>query len=43
MLYIYSDEKGPVLTLGLTSRNKVKIGYDNNIFNYKGEIAWIIH
>jgi len=41
--HIYSDENGPVLTLGLTSKKKVKIDNANNILNNKGEIALIVH
>ena len=41
--HIYSDEYGPVLTLGLTNKKTIKIDYDENILNYKGEIALIVH
>ena len=40
---IFSDEYGPVLTLGLTKRNKIKLDSENNILNFNNQIASIVH
>ena len=40
---IFSDEYGPVLTLGLTKRNKIKLDSENNILNFNNKIASIVH
>ena len=40
---IFSDEYGPVLTLGLTKRNKINLDSDNNILNFNNQIASIVH
>ena len=40
---IFSDEYGPVLTLGLTKRNKIILDSDNNILNFNNQIASIVH
>ena len=40
---IISDEYGPVLTLGLTLRKNIRLDKSNNIINYNGYIASIIH
>jgi len=40
---ISSDEYGPVITLGLTNRKNIVLDKNNNILNYNGQIASIIH
>ena len=40
---IFSDEYGKVITLGLTGRNKINLDQQQNILNFKGEIASIVH
>lgn len=40
---ISSDEYGPVITLGLTNRKNIVLDTKNNILNYNGQIASIIH
>lgn len=40
---IISDEYGPVMTLGLTLRKNIRLDKSNNIINYNGYIASIIH
>ncbi len=40
---ITNDNHGPVMTIGLTERNKISIDKDNNILNFNGQIAAVIH
>lgn len=40
---ITSDEYGPVITLGLNEGKKIHLDSDNNILNYRGQIASIVH
>ena len=40
---IFNDEYGPVLTLGLTKRNKIILDSDNNILNFNNQITSIVH
>lgn len=40
---IKSDHYGPVMTIGFTERKKIFLDSNNNILNYKGEIAPVIH
>ena len=40
---ITRDNHGPVMTIGLTERNKISIDKDNNILNFDGQIAAVIH
>lgn len=39
----FSDLNGPVMTIGLTKKGNIKIDSENNIINYKGNIASIVH
>ena len=38
-----SDNYGPIMTLGLTRKEKIIIDSDDNILNFKGEAAAVIH
>ena len=38
-----SDHYGPVMTIALTEPNKIILDLNNNIVNYKEEIALVIH
>lgn len=38
-----SDNNGPIMTIGLTDSRKIIIDSKNNILNFKGEIAAVIH
>ena len=40
---VKSDNYGPVMTIGLTEREKVKIDSKENILNFRGEIASVVH
>ena len=40
---IKKDNHGPVMTIGLTQRKKISIDNDDNILNYDGQIAAVIH
>ena len=40
---IISDNYGPVMTIGLTKREYIKLDEKNNILNFKGEIAHVVH
>ena len=40
---IKSDNYGPVMTIGLTKREKIVLDTQNNICNFRGEIAAVIH
>ena len=40
---IFSDEYGPVITIGLTRRDCVNLDSQNNILNYKNQIVSIVH
>ena len=40
---IAKDNHGPIMTIGLTKREKIFIDKDNNILNYDGQIAAVIH
>ena len=40
---IKSDNYGPIMTLSLTKKEKIKIDSNDNILNFKGEIAAVIH
>lgn len=40
---ITSDEYGPVITLGLNEGKRIHLDSDNNILNYRGQIASIVH
>ena len=42
-LIINSDGYGSVMTLGLTKRNNIRLDNENNILNYDGQVASIIH
>lgn len=40
---IFSDNCGPVITIGLTKRNNINLDSENNILNSENQIASIIH
>ena len=40
---VRSDNYGPIMTIGLTKSNDIIVDSDNNILNFKGEIASVIH
>lgn len=41
---IWSENKdGPVMTIGLTDRAKIRLDEEKNVLNYKGEVAAIVH
>ena len=42
-LKIISDKFGPVMTIGLTKRKNINLDSKNNILNYKGQVASIVH
>ena len=41
--FIFSDEYGQVLTLGLTGRNKINLDSEQNILNFNNQVASIVH
>jgi len=42
-LKISQNTNGPVMTIGLTKRENIKLDYKNNILNGEGQIASVIH
>ena len=40
---IYSNNSGPVMTIGCSHRENISIDSDGNLLNYKGEIPALIH
>ena len=40
---VKSDNYGPVMTLGITKRENIVLDSENNVLNFKGEKAAIIH
>ena len=40
---IKSDNFGPVMTIGITNRSNIILDSQDNILNFEGEIAYIIH
>ena len=42
-LIIFSDEYGPVITIGLNKRKNINLDLNNNILNYQGNIPSIVH
>ena len=42
-LLVKSDNFGPVMTIGLTKRQNIVLDQQNNILNFAGEIASVIH
>ena len=40
---VKSDNFGPIMTIGLTQRNHINLDKENNILNFRGEIASVIH
>ena len=40
---VKSDNFGPVMTIGITERNKLILDNQDNILNFKGEIAAVVH
>ena len=40
---IKSDNYGPVISIGWNKMKDIKIDSNNNILNFRGEIAWVIH
>ena len=40
---VKSDNFGPVMTIGLTKRENILLDFEDNILNFKGEIASVIH
>lgn len=42
-ILIKSDNSGPVMTIGLTERKNIILDTNNNILNFKGEVAAVVH
>ena len=42
-LIIFSDEDGPVITIGLTHRDHINLDSEDNILNSENQIASIVH
>jgi len=40
---VKSDNYGPIMTIGLTESKNIILDSNNNILNFKGEIAYVIH
>ena len=40
---VKSDNYGPVMTIGLTKRDILKLDSNNNLLNFKGEVAAVVH
>ena len=40
---IKSDNYGPVMTIGITRRENIHLDSENNILNFRGEIASVVH
>ena len=40
---IYSNNSGPVMTIGCSNRKNITLDQNDNILNYKGEIPALIH
>ena len=40
---IFSDNYGPVITIGLTKRDHINLDSQNNILNYKNQIVSIVY
>jgi len=40
---ILQDNNGPLMTIGLSKRKNIKLDKNDNIINYKGEIAAAVH
>ena len=38
-----SDNNGPIMTIGLSQIENITLDYQDNILNYKGEIASVVH
>ena len=42
-IMILKNNSGPVITLCLVKRNKIKLDSENNVLNYEGNIAAVVH
>ena len=42
-ILVKSDNFGPVMTIGITNRQNIVLDQQNNILNFAGEIASVIH
>lgn len=40
---IFSDNNGPIMTICVTKRNKIILDNDDNVLNFQGKIAAIVH
>ena len=40
---VFSDNYGPVITIGLTKRNHINLDTENNILNFRNQIVSIVH
>ena len=40
---IFMDNNGPILTICVTEKNKITLDSDNNVLNFKGKVAYIVH
>ena len=40
---ILTDNSGPIMTICITKRKKITLDSENNVLNFKGEIAAIVH
>ena len=40
---IFSDEYGPVITIGITKRDHINLDSENNILNFRNQKASIVH
>lgn len=40
---VKNDNKGPIMTIGLSNVENITLDYQGNILNYNGEIASVIH
>ena len=40
---IKSDNNGPIMTICVTKRDKIDLDSDNNVLNFKGKVAAVVH
>jgi hypothetical protein len=43
MIIIKSDNFGPVMTIGWNKRENITLDSNDNILNFRGEVAYVIH
>ena len=40
---IFMDNNGPIMTICVAKNNKITLDSDNNVLNFKGKVAYIVH